>query len=305
MKFLVTGAGGFVGSHLVRELLRSGHSVSALLRPEGSAARLSDSLSQVRVLRADLRDQDQVGRILREAKPECTVHLAWYAAPGKYWTAPENLDCVSMTLSLAQALIAAGCKRLVGVGSCAEYDWDYGWLSESHTPLKPRTLYGVCKTATRMMLESLCALSEVSFAWCRLFYLYGPDESPERLVPSVTLALLRGEVARCTEGKQLRDFLHVDDVAAAIGKVAASDCRGAVNIGSGEPVRVRRIVELIGQTLDRSDRIKYGAVAGNPDDPALLVADVRRLHEEVGWSPLQPLEEAVPETVRWWRGRQG
>ena len=125
------------------------------------------------------------------------------------------------------------------------------------------------------------------------------------MVPSVTLALLRGEVARCTEGHQARDFLHVEDVAAAICAVARSGYQGAINIGSGEPVKVRTIVELIGQTLGRSEKIAYGAIPTDPNEPPLLVADVRRLRDEVGWRPSLPLHEALPRTVNWWKQKYG
>jgi nucleoside-diphosphate-sugar epimerase len=301
MRVLVTGAGGFIGAHVTKALVRGGHDVCALERPEASAARLADCAAPLRLVRADLRDTQTVEKILRDVRPECAIHLAWYAVAGKYWTAPENLDCVSMTIALAQALARVGCGRLVGVGSCAEYDWDYGFLSEARTPLHPRTLYGACKNATRILLEAFCERESIRFAWARLFYLYGPTEDPARLVPSVALALLRGETARCTEGTQVRDFLHVDDVAAAIGAVALSDCRGAVNIGSGEPTSVRTIIELIGQALGRADRIAYGAIPRNPDDPPMVVADIRRLRDEVGWRPSVPLREGLARVVAWWR----
>ncbi|MGA2982894.1 MAG: NAD(P)-dependent oxidoreductase [Terriglobia bacterium] len=301
MRVLVTGAGGFIGSHVAMALVQAGHAVCGIVRPEGSTERLSECISHIHLVRTDLRDAKAVHEILQEVRPECAVHLAWYATPGKYWTALENLDCVSMTLSLAQSLAQTGCRRLVGVGSCAEYDWDYGFLSESRTPLRPRTLYGVSKNATRMLLEAACERASMSFAWTRLFLLYGRREDLSRLVPSVTLALLRGEIARCTDGKQLRDFLHVEDMAAAICAVAASDCQGVINVGSGEPVSVRTIVELIGRTLDRSDHIAYGQIPSDPNDAPLVVADIRRLRDEIGWRPSLSLQKALPETVLWWK----
>jgi len=301
VRVLVTGAGGFIGAHIARLLVQQGHSVFIIARPGSSLQRLSDCIDGLEVRRADLSDSAAVRQIVLEAKPDCAIHSAWYAVPGRYWTAPENLDCVTMSLSLAQILASSGCKRLVGIGSCFEYDYDYGYLSESLTPLKPRTLYAVSKDATRSVLESFCHGASMSFAWTRIFYVYGPGEQEARLVPSVVLALMKGTAAKCTEGFQVRDYLCVEDVASAIVAVAQSKFQGTVNIGSGEPVTVRRIVQLIGETLEGSDRIAFGAVKTNPVDPHFLLADVRRLQNDIGWRPSYGLEAGLRRAVEWWR----
>jgi nucleoside-diphosphate-sugar epimerase len=141
----------------------------------------------------------------------------------------------------------------------------------------------------------------MSFAWTRLFYVYGPGESPARLVPSVILALLKGTAAKCTEGFQVRDYLCVEDVASAIVAVAQSEFNGTVNIGSGEPVTVRAIVQLLGETLGRPDLLAFGAVKPNPVDPPFVLADVRRLRNEIGWQPSLSLQEGLRQTVQWWK----
>ena len=233
----------------------------------------------------DLSDHVAVRQAVTEEKPDCAIHAAWYAVPGRYWTAPENLDCVTMSLSLAKALADAGCRRFLGIGSCFEYDYEYGYLSENLTPLKPRTLYAVSKDATRLVLESFCRGARMSFAWARIFYVYGPGEQETRLVPSVILSLMKGLPAKCTEGLQVRDYLCVEDVASALIAVAQSSFEGAVNIGSGEPVTVRAIVQLLGESLGRTDLIEFGAMKSNPVNPPFVLADVRLLREQVGWRP--------------------
>jgi nucleoside-diphosphate-sugar epimerase len=286
-------------------LARGGHSVYIIDRPDTSLHRLADGLEGINVRRADLLDSAAVREIVREAKPECAVHSAWYAVPGQYLTAAENLDCVTMSLSLAQILASSGCRRLVGMGTCFEYDGNYGYLSEGVTPLKPRTLYAAAKDATRSILESFCRGAAMSFAWTRVFYLYGPGEREARLVPAVVLALMKGTTAKCTDGSQVRDYMCVEDVASAILAVAQSKFEGAVNIGSGEPVTIRSIVELIGKILGRSNLIAFGALQTYPDDPPFLVADVRRLRNEIGWRPSFSLEEGLQHTVQWWREAAG
>jgi len=301
MHILVTGAGGFIGSHVVRTLAAQGHTVFATVRKHKMTQSQNQPPADVHFLELNLGDCAALPAAVHECCPEVTIHLAWYTKPGEYWTAPVNLDCVSATLRMARVLAEAGCRKLVVAGTCAEYDWDSGFLSEECTPLKPRTLYGACKNALREMLEFYCRETSMQFAWARLFYLYGPGENRERFVPSIILPLLHGQTARCTNGEQVRDFLHVEDVAGAIAAVATGNFTGAVNIASGQPVKIRRIVETIARILDLPDRIVFGGIQETTPEVPLLVADVRRLARGVGWTPSHTLEQGLAETVDWWR----
>jgi UDP-glucose 4-epimerase len=112
--------------------------------------------------------------------------------------------------------------------------------------------------------------------------------------------LLRGEQAACTEGEQIRDFMHVEDVGDAFAALLDSEVQGAVNIASGSGTRVRELVELIGRIIGRPDLLRFGAIPAPPDDPPVLVADVTRLRREVPWAPRLSLEQGVTRTVEWW-----
>jgi nucleoside-diphosphate-sugar epimerase len=305
MRVLVTGAAGFIGSHVTRQIVHEGHEVWGAILPGESTERLVDIQNQVSLRPVDLGNRDQVETLVAATKPECVIHLAWYVVPGKYWNSSQNLQCLSMSLGLAEALAGAGCKRLLGIGTCAEYDWDYDFLSEEVTPLRPRTLYGACKNATRQALEVYCSQVGMSFAWARFFYLYGPDEKRQRLVPAVIRSMLGGEPARLNSGSQIRDFLHVQDVAAAAWEVTKSSLVGPVNIASGESVRVRTIVETIARLIGGSPKIEWGAIPDGPQDVPALAADVRKLKQATGWTPSFSLEDGLRQTIHWWREREG
>jgi nucleoside-diphosphate-sugar epimerase len=281
-----------------------GHEVWALTIPGESTARLKDILDRITLVPIDLRESNHVRGFVERVRPECAIHLAWYAVPGKYWNAPENLGCVSMTLSLAQMLAEAKCSRLVAAGSCAEYDWDHGFLSEAVTPLKPRGLYGICKNATRQILERFCTDNSINFAWTRFFFLYGPGEPKDRLVSSVATSLLSGEDALCTEGRQIRDFLHVGDVGGAVWAVAKSSLTGPVNVGSGIPVSVRKIVETLARLIGGEGKLRLGAIQDSSEQAPLILADVRKLKREAGWTPSFNLEEGLRDTIAYWRAHQ-
>ena len=304
MKVFITGATGFIGSHVTRLLLSEGCEVHALVRESSDLWRINDVVPSLRLVRCDLLAFDALNAHLERIQPDLCIHLAWYAVPGKYLTSLENLSLLNASLHLASRLASLGCQRFVGIGTCFEYDTRLGYLSET-SPTRPRNLYAASKLALQVVLEQLANTTGMEVAWLRLFYQYGPFENERRLVPSIICSLLRHQVAKVTQGEQIRDFLHVEDVAAAIWAVAQSDLSGAVNIGSGKPVAVRDIVTRIGAILNRPELIAPGALPYNPSDPLFICANNRRLTESTTWVPRHDLEQGLQHTIVWWQRHLG
>lgn len=246
--------------------------------------------------RADLRRPRAARELITSLRPSHLVHLAWNTDHGLFWNAPDNIAWLQGSLELIRSFEERG-TRLVTIGSCAEYDWSDGWCDEQVTPLRPATLYGACKLSLAVVARTLCAQREVSAAHARIFQLYGSAESPKRLVASVVDSCLRGEAALCSDGTQIRDFLHAQDVARALVALLDSDVLGPVNIGSGQPVSLREIVTLVGQLTGRSDLIRLGALPMRSDDPPVLLPRVCRLFDEVGWRPQIGLHFGLEATI--------
>ena len=131
--------------------------------------------------------------------------------------------------------------------------------------------------------------------------MYGPYENPERIVPTVIRALLKKEIAKCTHGEQIRDFLYVYDVAAAFVALLESDLQGALNIASGQPLSLKEVILKIADKLDGRDLIKLGAVVSSAGQPRQLVADTFRLHNELKWRPKYNIDEGLAATIDWWK----
>jgi nucleoside-diphosphate-sugar epimerase len=295
VKVLLTGAAGFIGSHVARELVHRNHEVHALVRPQSELLRIADIEPSLHIIRGDVVASSFV---LPQASFDCCIHLAWYVEPGKYLHAPENKQWVEASLRLARMLKENGCRRFVATGTCFEYapsDPPQHELS----PVRPSTPY------VRAKLELFDALQTIGIetAWLRFFYQYGPNEDPRRLVPVVIKSLLRNQEMKLVPGDRVRDYLYIEDVASAVGAVAGSRLTGAINIGSGTPVTVRELASKIGEALHRVELLKFGALPYAADEPQDLLADITKLREGTGWQPRHNLEDGLRQTIEWWKSR--
>lgn len=296
-RVLITGASGFLGWHCLASLAARGWSdIHAVSRAPGAPGTPSTATWH----RGDLIDPAGIAALVREVKASHALHLAWYTMPGQYASSPENLRWLAASATLLEEFARAGGKRFVAAGTCAEYDLSHGTCSETLTPLQPRTPYGVAKHALQTVVSAFGAGLGVSTAWGRLFFPYGPREHPRRLVAYVTRSLLAGIPALCSSGEQRRDFLFAGDVGDAFAVLLESDFNGIVNIGSGEAVAVRSVIDEIGAQLGRMDLIRLGVRPQPSAEPALLVADVARLHREVGWRPRVGLAEGIAASIAYW-----
>ena len=294
---LVTGASGFIGRHSLLPLIHRGYEVHAVSR-NFTKTTLPTGVNSHSV---DLLDTQAIRRLVRSVSATHLLHFAWYVSHGKFWEAPENLSWTSASLSLIREFSEEGGKRVVLAGSCGEYDWGYSLCDELLTPLNPATLYGTCKKCVHAISARYGSNAALSVATGRIFFLYGPHEPQSRLVPSVILSLLAGRTANCTHGRQIRDFLHVEDAGAYFAALIDSSIEGPVNIASGNPVSIAELVQFIGKEIGRPDLIRLGAIPLSPTEPMDLRAEVRRLREELGVNQARSLSDGIRDTIAWWR----
>lgn len=295
-RVLVTGGTGFIGSETLPFLLERGYEVHVLGRKAAKDGAGLPAAKSLHVHHCDLLQQD-CRDLLAAIAPSHLLHLAWYAEHGAFWRALENLDWVAASLRLVRAFAASGGTRAVVAGTCAEYDWSFDVLDEATTPLRPATLYGASKLALFQLLQAAHEQLGISTAWGRIFFPYGPRDQPGKLLSAVIDGVHAGKTVACSEGRQVRSFIYVEDVARAFVDLLDSAVTGAVNIATNQVGSVRDMVSLAARLSGDESLVQFGARSMQKGEPPLLRAANRRLLEEVGFRPRFSLADGIAKTV--------
>jgi nucleoside-diphosphate-sugar epimerase len=305
MRVLITGATGFLGSHVLRRFLANGgHEVAVLLRPHTDRGRIADVLDRVTVIEGTMERANDAHQTMAAFGPATVIHLAWMGVDSRSRASPEQTRNIQATLQLLQLAQRVGVQHWIGLGSQAEYGPANARLRED-APTRPTSMYGVAKLSTCLLTERLCAGWNIRWAWVRLFSAYGPGDQPDCMIPTVIEQLLRKQRPLLTRGEQRWDYLYVTAAAEAVYEVAvAARAQGVYNLGSGRAVSIRSIVERTRDFIDPQLPLGFGEIPYGPNQIMHLEADIDRLRKDVGWWPRVPLEDGLKETVAWHRVRQ-
>lgn len=283
MKVLLTGASGFLGRYVLRQLEERRVETVVIGRscPQEHAGEFIET---------DLLEAKDYAPLRRKAQGACLLHLAWYAEHGRYWSSPLNLQWVEATIRLVEAFCTGGGQKVVAAGTCAEYDWRCGYCREDTSPLNPTSMYGTAKDATRRLVSALCKLHEIPFAWGRIFVPYGQGEDSRRLIPGL-IDVFRGQrVPFGVNANSYRDFIHADDVARGFLQLLLSDAEGSYNICSGKPTRIAEVVEIIANAFNGDPRLVLDMATARPGEPEILIGDNRKL-KALGWQALHSITD--------------
>lgn len=277
-RILVTGAGGYIGRHVVRSLRDHAHILPATL--DG--------------IRANLLNHDQRRWLIETQRPEVLIHLAWVTDHGSFWSSPANEDWLAASDDLFNLFYTTGGRRIVATGSCAEYDWTTG--AEQFTedaPLAPHTAYGTTKVKASEALARHADAAGGDWAWGRVFFSFGVGEPEARLIPAMLRAVRDGIEMGIGPGDTVRDFWPVEILGAAIAALALSDAQGPVNLGAGTGTSFAVLADLIEEIAGTERLIKPDSRPLGAGEPRILVPDTSRLFNEVAFTDEAELRDAI------------
>jgi UDP-glucose 4-epimerase len=301
-RVLVTGGGGFLGVRVVHRLRAAGHPVTVV--DDGSAGtwlRLkeldADPGTDVRPL--DVRRRAELAAICMEQRPWAVVHLAGrhfipYCEEHPQETWQINVEG---TRSLLDALSAAPPSWFV-LASTADVYQESARPHSEYDPVGPPAVYGRSKMTAERLVERAASCWGGRAAITRLFNLYGPGDTVDHVIPTIVRQAVMSDRLQLGDITTVRDFVHVDDTAAAITSLMDQEAQGIFNVGTGVPTSGEVLVELIGEMLGKSLSVTQDQRRLRPHNRRYLVADIRRLTRKLPWWPTIELERGLSELIK-------
>ena len=289
MRVLLTGAGGFIGREIARELRARGHVVAGMLRRAEQGVAPED-------FAADFLRPDTYRDALARFGPDALIHAGWFGVAPRERDLLTQLDNVPAVGALVTEAVRAGARVAIGLGTQAEYGLTSDFVGED-APTSPVTLYGVAKRAAGGALLRIAHQHHVRGVWGRIFGAYGPGETAPSMLPWLARELAAGRTPQLTACTQRWDFLHVRDVAGAIVALLESEADGVINISSGSAPPLRETVLALRDLIDPAIEPAFGAVPFGPEQIMFLGGLNDKLVAATGWRPSVALAAGLREVA--------
>ena len=319
VRVLVTGATGFIGSHLAERLVAEGAEVTLAVEPRASKANVASILDKVRVHEVDLRDGQTVRQLVRKCRPSKIYHLAAVGV-----TEPEIDPRLAVqvnvmgTLNLLDALTETDCDCFVNTGTCYEYGHNTppppvppkvggaGGQREDQM-VDPINAYAASKSAAWLFCNMYHRTHGYPIVTVRPFTVYGPRQSERALIPQVIISALRGAEGLAkdfamTGGEQTRDFTYVDDIVEGYIRASLSEkaIGQTINLGTGEERSIKEVVLKVLELMGNPVKPMIGALPYRPREIWRLYSDSSKARELLGWQPQVSLEDGLRKTIAWY-----
>lgn len=303
-RVLLTGATGFIGSHLAEALLAAGYAVVGLRRHSSNPWRLSAVSGRMEWVDSDAPDWEAQ---LRACRPDTLVHAAWLGVSADQrddW--PSQLTNLDFTLRLLEVLADGPLRQVVALGSQAEYGTFEGRVAEDHA-LRPATAYGAVKLATMQVVRTFCESRSLSWQWLRIFAAFGPREDRHWFVSHVITSLLAAEKPlEMTPGEQRYDYSYVRDLARAVCQALGAEpaLSGVYNLAANAATSLREIVAAAQALTESPAEVRFGAVPYRAGQVMHMEGNSNRFEHVFGPVNRTPLRQALAETIAYWRAEQ-
>lgn len=288
MKIFITGGSGFIGKFVVNKL--KGHELLILTHNK----KIPKISGKVNLIQGGLGNLTHWKKEIEKFKPEATIHIAWEGIPD--YGIETSLKNLYAGLDLYKLLADINCKQIITTGSCWEYGGQNGKLSEK-VLVKPFNAFTAAKNSLNFLGQEIAKEKNINFIWTRLFYIYGPGQKEQSLIPYLINCAKMGKIPEIKNPNAENDFVYVEDVANALSKILLN-CKESTtfNIGSGKLTSVQKIIDTIFKEFGGVKQFRKKE-AKQTDSLSSFYADISKIKKELGWKPTTNIEQGIKRTM--------
>ena len=288
-KILVTGATGLIGKELAAPLKKAGFNIFAITIDENNPN------NGINWIKGNLFDENCIKSVMEQIKPEYLLNLAW-CTTGDYLKSDINYKFLNAGINLLKYFKDNGGKRIVFAGTCFEYKFKDSPLKETDELDAGKTVYSFCKNKLHEIAEYFCKQNNISFAYGRIFYVYGRNEDKTRLTGMIIDKLSKNEEVIIRSASLYKDYMYSKDIAGAFVALLNSNVEGPVNICTGKAISIKDFALEIGKQMGKENLVKFKDEVSN--QPPVIVGDNSRLVNEIKYSVNYDLNKGIKDILR-------
>jgi nucleoside-diphosphate-sugar epimerase len=285
-KIMLLGCTGDIGSRLTTLLVYSGYEVIGV-----RATRECKIEHPLHTCHSQNLLDEELELDFSSIRPEVLIHTAWYTTPNQFWESELNTNWVKASKRIISNFEDSGGKYLVVTGTCAEYSWNLNEPLNESSPELPASMYG----RSRLELLNWIRNRELPFLWTRTFFQFGLNEPAGRLIPSLIDSLLEGMHYVIRSGKDVRDFVFIEDIVNILNKLIVQQHKGVVNIGRGVGIEIEEVSRTLARLLGREDLLTFDFQGGQK---SIVVSNPDNLTSLIGRYPWKSLDLALIESIK-------
>ena len=299
-KIYIHGASSYLGRSFIKKLLEQNTKVNIFARRTSDLSFLNEKKYENLI---DIKFYDlslnELFQNYQKGTPSDGVFFdfAWFGVFNEYRNSPKQLTInIPLIISSIELAKIYGVKHWVGFGSQAEYGSKDHQICEEEL-CTPSTIYGKSKLICSQIAKEICELYNIEFSWLRLFSSYGPDDNHEWLIPYLIKEMLNNNEINVTKGEQMWDYLFIDDISEVLLKMVNAKGIGIANLGSGQCIEIKQLIEKIKKLTHSDSKINYGAIEYRPDQVMFMWANNSKIANHLNWQPKINIDEGLKKTI--------
>lgn len=302
-KILITGGLGFIGSHLVNRMLKEKAKVFIIERKKSNPWRIKSIINKVNIAEADIINSKEIYKVIKNIDPEYVFHLAAYGVDSskKEYITAINTN-VEGTVNILNSLKDTGCKKIINIGTCAEYGDRTELMNEDMRPI-PVSIYGSTKACSTILAHQIARENSIDIVTLRPFGIFGEGEAPHKIFCHIILSILQNKDVELTNCEQYRDYCYVENIidGMLLSAKNSSIKDNIFNIASGNVYPLKYYVDLIFKNINTTKKPLYGAIPYRKNEMWTPKADISKIKSMLHWVPKISVEDGIIKTIDWYR----